>query len=60
MKVKYLGHSSFLIETDGSKLLFDPYISSNPFAQNINIDKIKADYIFVSPKGVLCVKDTTA
>jgi L-ascorbate metabolism protein UlaG (beta-lactamase superfamily) len=48
MKVTYYGHSCFLVETDGQRLLFDPYITPNPLASHIDIDKIKTDYIFVS------------
>lgn len=43
MKVKYLGHSSFLIEN----LLIDPFISGNPKA-NINPDDIRCDIICIT------------
>ena len=29
-------------------LLFDPFVTGNPLASDINVDKIAADYIFVS------------
>ena len=48
MKVTYFGHSSFLIETQDKKLLFDPFITPNNLAKDINVDAIKADYILVS------------
>lgn len=48
MKVNYLGHSSFLLETAGKKILIDPYISPNELADNININDIQCDYILVS------------
>lgn len=48
MKFTYYGQSSFLIETDGTRLLFDPFISQNPLAKDIDISKIEADYILVS------------
>ncbi len=48
MRVTYLGHASFLVNTGGSNLLFDPYIKSNNLAQSININDIKTDYIFAS------------
>ncbi len=48
MKVKYYGHSSFSIHIGGKTLLFDPFISPNQLAANINIDEIEADYIFLS------------
>lgn len=48
MKYNYYGHSCFLVETNGKKLLFDPFISGNELAKNINIANIEADYILVS------------
>lgn len=48
MEFTYFGHSCFLIEVKGKKLLFDPFISGNELAKDIKIEDIKADYIFVS------------
>ena len=48
MNVTYYGHASFSVEIRGKKLLFDPYITPNPLAKNIDIKKIPADYILVS------------
>lgn len=48
MKLTYYGHSCFTVEVKGKKLLFDPFITPNKLAQNINLDKIEADYILVS------------
>ena len=48
MKIQYLGHSSFLVNFGGKKLLFDPFVSGNPLAGGIKIDEIEADYIFIS------------
>lgn len=48
MKITYYGHSCFLAETSGTNLLFDPFISPNELAKNIDVSKIKADYIFIS------------
>ena len=48
MKYTYFGHSSFLIEANGTKFLFDPYITPNPLAKHIDIDTIEADYILIS------------
>lgn len=48
MQITYYGHSCFLVELSGKKLLFDPFISPNPLAKNIDITTIKADYILVS------------
>ena len=48
MKFNYYGHSCFAIETEGRKLLFDPFISGNELAKGIDTDKIEADFILVS------------
>jgi len=49
MKIKYLGHSCFLLEVQGKKILTDPFISSNPLAKDIiDIDSIECEYILVS------------
>jgi L-ascorbate metabolism protein UlaG (beta-lactamase superfamily) len=48
MKLTYYGQSCFLVEVNGRKLLFDPFISGNPLAQHIDVNSIEADYIFVS------------
>ena len=48
MKVTYYGHSCFVVEAGGKRILFDPFISGNPLAKSINIDDIMADYIFIT------------
>lgn len=48
MKLKYFGHSCFLVEVNGKKLLFDPFISFNELAKNIELDSIEADFILIS------------
>jgi L-ascorbate metabolism protein UlaG (beta-lactamase superfamily) len=48
MKCTYLGHSAFLVETMGKKLLFDPMISSNSLAASVNVDALQPDYILLS------------
>jgi len=48
MQITYYGHSCFLVEVAGCKLLFDPFITGNPLAKDIDPGKIKADYILVS------------
>lgn len=48
MKLTYYGHSCFLVEIKGKKILFDPFISHNELAKNLDIDRIEADYIFLS------------
>jgi L-ascorbate metabolism protein UlaG (beta-lactamase superfamily) len=48
MKATYYGQSCLEIETDGVKLLFDPFITHNPLAKHIDINSLKPDYILVT------------
>ena len=48
MKYTYYGQSCFLLEANGKKFLFDPFITHNPLAKHIDIKSIEADYILVS------------
>ena len=48
MKYTYFGHSCFLVETGGCRLLFDPFITPNPLAASIDIKSIEADVILIS------------
>ena len=48
MKITYYGHSCFSVIAGGKTLLFDPFISGNELAKDVNIESIHADYILVS------------
>jgi L-ascorbate metabolism protein UlaG (beta-lactamase superfamily) len=48
MKITYYGHSCFSVLAGGKHILFDPFITGNDLAKDINIDTIPADYIFIS------------
>jgi L-ascorbate metabolism protein UlaG (beta-lactamase superfamily) len=48
MKVSYYGHACFSVVVGGKVLLFDPFISANPLAKNIDVGKVPADFILVS------------
>jgi L-ascorbate metabolism protein UlaG (beta-lactamase superfamily) len=49
MKLTYYGHSCFLVEVQGKKILFDPFISPNELAKGIvSADDIECDYILIS------------
>ena len=48
MKLTYYGHSCFVVEINNKKLLFDPFITGNELAKDINIASIDADYILLS------------
>lgn len=48
MKLTYFGHACFLVEIKGKKILFDPFITYNELAKDIDVNSIDADYIFLS------------
>ncbi len=50
MKLSYYGHSCFIAEFGGKRLLFDPFFSSNPLAKGAGLkaEEVEADYILVS------------
>jgi len=48
MKITYYGHSCFAVQVGDDHILFDPFISPNELARDVDIDRIDADYIFIS------------
>lgn len=48
MKLTYYGHSCFRVDIKGKKILFDPFITYNELAKDIDVNGIGADYIFLS------------
>ena len=48
MKFTYYGHACFAVEVGGKNLLFDPFITGNPLAKEINPQEIAADFILVT------------
>ncbi|HQV00003.1 MAG TPA: metal-dependent hydrolase, partial [Bacteroidia bacterium] len=48
MQVTYYGHSCFLTEINGARILFDPFITPNELAKHIDINNIRCDYILIS------------
>jgi len=48
MKLTYYGHSCFSVEIKGKHLLFDPFITYNELAKDVDVNTLPADYIFVS------------
>ncbi len=48
MNITYYGHSCFAVEIKGKTLLFDPFITPNELAREIDVDSIKPDFILVS------------
>jgi len=48
MRLTYFGHSCFLVEIKGKKLLFDPFIRPNSLASSIDLGSLSADFILIS------------
>ncbi|NML37568.1 metal-dependent hydrolase [Chitinophaga sp. G-6-1-13] len=48
MRYTNYGHSCFAVEIKGKRILFDPFITHNELASKVDVQAIKADYIFVS------------
>jgi len=60
MKTTYYGQSSFMLQLANKKLLFDPYISPNPLAKEVDINSLMPDYILLSHGHGDHVADTLA
>jgi len=48
MKITFYGHASLGIEVGGKHIIVDPFITGNPLASAIDINTLKADYIFLT------------
>jgi L-ascorbate metabolism protein UlaG (beta-lactamase superfamily) len=48
MQLTYYGHACFAVDLGGTRLLFDPFISPNPLAKDVDVNAIEADYILIS------------
>lgn len=50
MKLTYLSHSCFLVETSAHRILIDPFLSGNPLAEKAGIKpgEMECDYVFVT------------
>ncbi len=47
MKLTYLGHSCFLVETAKARIIIDPYLNDNPVA-TIKANDVQCDFILLS------------
>ena len=48
MKITFLGHGSIQIQIGEKYILVDPFITGNPKATHIDINRLKADYILIT------------
>ncbi len=48
MKITYYGHSCFLIEAGGKRILLDPFITGNPLATALDVNQLRCDFVFLS------------
>lgn len=48
MQFTYYGHSCFSVKIGGVHVLFDPFITGNALAKEINAEAVPADYILLS------------
>src|SRR6266513_2621312 len=58
-RLRWLGHSCLWVESDGQKLLFDPFVTGNPKAA-AKPDELTPDFILVSHGHSDHVGDTVA
>lgn len=59
MKITFLGHSGFLIEMGGKRIVIDPFITPNDLAKNvIDFEALQPDYILLTHGHADHVADT--
>jgi L-ascorbate metabolism protein UlaG (beta-lactamase superfamily) len=48
-KITFYGHACFCVElADGTRLLFDPFITPNELAKDVDVAAIAADYVLIT------------
>ncbi len=50
MKTTFYGHACFAVQIKNRTLLFDPFITPNELAKNIDANQVPADYILPDPR----------
>jgi L-ascorbate metabolism protein UlaG (beta-lactamase superfamily) len=59
VKYTYVGHGTHLLDIDGTKVLIDPFFTSNP-STDVAADSVEADFILVSHGHFDHVEDLVA
>ncbi|NJN81705.1 MAG: metal-dependent hydrolase, partial [Caldilineaceae bacterium] len=44
-RLRYFGHSAFTVESDGVKLVIDPFFAPNNPLSPAQVDEIEADFV---------------
>ncbi len=60
MKTTFYGHACFAVQIKNRTLLFDPFITPNELAKNIDVNKVPADYILLTHGHVDHVADAVS
>src|SRR5207237_667633 len=47
MRLTYFGHSTFLLEADGTRVVFDPWLAENPHGR-VDPANVPCDYVLCS------------
>ncbi|MFZ8845075.1 metal-dependent hydrolase, partial [Thermoflexus sp.] len=47
VRVTWYGHAAFLLESDGKRILIDPFLSGNPLAP-VKAEEVQADVIIIT------------
>ena len=48
MRLTYLGHAGFKLETKGKVIIFDPFVTPNQDAHSLNVDDLHCDYMVLT------------
>ncbi|MEM1059510.1 MAG: metal-dependent hydrolase [Verrucomicrobiota bacterium] len=48
MQLTYYGHACFGVKVNGKNLLFDPFITGNELAAEVDVEAVPADYILLT------------
>ncbi len=60
MELTYYGHACFSVLINGKNILFDPFITPNELAKDIDVNAVPADYVFVSHAHFDHINDAVA